>query len=186
MTLLDALDAATEEVRRRLLLVGRSDWTRSTPCPDWDVRYLVAHVVGGNRFAVSILGGVHADDAIDEVMSAPQLGDNPLEAWDTTAAAQSMAFRDDGALERRVDHPLGQITGREFLEFRVFDLTLHAWDLARAIGADDQIEPDLVHVVLDIVENGPPGMGFGVTPLGLASGDPSPQLRLLDLTGRRT
>ena len=60
MELLAALDAATEEFRRRLVLVGKSDWERSTPCPDWDVSYLVAHVVGGNRFAVSVLGGASA------------------------------------------------------------------------------------------------------------------------------
>jgi uncharacterized protein (TIGR03083 family) len=56
MGLLTALDAAAEEFRQRLALVGPSDWVRSTPCPDWNVAYLAAHVVGGNRFAVSILG----------------------------------------------------------------------------------------------------------------------------------
>ena len=71
MDLLAALDAATDEFRQRLMLVGSSDWARSTPCPDWDVRYLVAHVVGGNRFAVSILGGMSASDAANEVMSTP-------------------------------------------------------------------------------------------------------------------
>jgi hypothetical protein len=75
---------------------------------------------------------------------------------------------------------------RELLEFRVFDLTLHVWDLARAIGADDQIRPELVQAVLAIVANGPPGMGFGITALGLADAGAAPQPRLLDLTGRRT
>ena len=35
------------------------------------------------------------------------------------------------------DHPLGHITGRNFLEFRVFDTTLHAWDMAGALGTDE-------------------------------------------------
>ena len=135
---------------------------------------------------MSILGGMDAGDAIDEVMSAPQLGDDALETWVTTAGAQSAAFRTRGALERPVDHPLGQITGRKFLEFRVFDLTLHAWDLARAIGAEEQIEPELVDAVLAIVENGPPGMGFGIHALGFVEAGSPAQLRLLDLTGRGT
>ena len=186
MKLLNALDAATEEFRHRLVLVGSSDWAGSTPCPGWDVRYLVAHVVGGNRFAVLILGGMDASDAMDEVMSTPQLGDNALETWVTTADAQSAAFRTQGALARPVDHPLGQITGRKFLEFRVFDLTLHAWDLARAMGTEEQLGPELVDAVLAIVENGPPGMGFGIQALGIVEADSPPQLRLLDLTGRGT
>ena len=186
MELLNALDGATEEFRHRLVLVRRADWARSTPCPDWDVKYLAAHVVGGNRFAVSILSGSSASDAMDDVMSAPQLADGALSAWVTTSAAQRAAFRADGALERRVDHPIGNISGCEFLKFRVFDTALHAWDLARALGADEHLKPDLVDVVLSIVDSGPPGMGFGISALGIAGADSPPQLRLLDLTGRST
>ena len=87
-------------------------------------------------------------------------------------------------MERRIDHPLGEISGREFLEFRVFDISLHAWDLARSIGANEQLAPDLVEVVLAIVENGPPGMGFGIVAVGRLPASASPLARLLDLTGR--
>ena len=66
----------------------------------------------------------------------------------------------------------------------VFDITLHAWDLARSIGASERLAPDLVDIVLDIVEHGPPGMGLGIVALGHAPADASPQDKLLDLTGR--
>ena len=160
------------------------DWARATPCPDWDVHYLVAHVVGGNRLAVLTLGGMGASDAIGEVLSVPQVGDDALSAWVTTSAAQVTAFRAENVLDTPVDHPLGEITGREFLEFRVFDMTLHAWDLARSLEADDEIGHDLVDAVLQIVENGPPGMGFGIKTSGATDANAPPQARLLDLTGR--
>jgi hypothetical protein len=67
---------------------------------------------------------------------------------------------------------------------RVFDITLHAWDLARALGMDYRLDPALVEVVLRIVENGPPGMGFGINALGRTTATSSPQATLLDLTGR--
>jgi uncharacterized protein (TIGR03086 family) len=185
MELLAALHAATEEFRQRLVQVGPSDWARPTPCPEWDIRYLAAHTVGGNRFAVAVLGGLRAADAVAQVMSAPQLTDDAMSAWHTSSAAQLNAFGTEGVLESRVDHPLGSITGREFLAFRVFDVTLHGWDLARALGVDDQIRPELVEVVLDIVKKGPPGMGFGIAALGTANPDSPPQDQLLDLTGRR-
>jgi len=179
-----ALDAATDEFGQRLALVGSEDWALPTPCADWDVRYLAAHVIGGNRFAALVLGGMPASDAIDHVVSSSQLGSDATAAWATTCAVQASAFAEIGALERRIDHPLGAISGREFLDFRVFDITLHAWDLARSIGASGRLAPDLVDIVLDIVEHGPPGMGFGIVALGHAPTDASPQERLLDLAGR--
>ena len=182
--MLDALDAATDEFGRRLRLVDEGKWALPTPCSDWDVHYLVAHVIGGNRFAVHVLGGMGAMAAIEQVMSSPQIGDDAAAAWTSTCAEQSAAFNAKAALDRRIDHPLGEVTGRQFLEFRVFDITLHAWDLARSIGADDRLDPELVDVVLSIVRNGPPGMGFGITPLDQVTGPASPQATLLDLTGR--
>ncbi len=185
MDLLNALDVATDEFGRRVAAVDQGGWTGATPCSDWDVHYLTAHVVGGNRFAVLILGGMSATDAIEEVMSVPQLGDDALAAWAITSVAQRDAFTAATALDRPVDHPLGEITGRELLEFRVFDMTLHAWDLARSIGASERLDADLVDAVLGIVEHGPAGMGFGIAALGETDDTASPQARLLDLTGRR-
>ncbi len=184
MDVLDALDAAAREFGGRLALVPDDGWTLPTPCTAWDVRFLTAHVVGGNRFAVSILEGMPSAEAIDRVMSTPQLGDDPLASWATSADAQRVAFAAGGALDRQVDHPLGPMAGRRFLEFRILDLALHAWDLARAIAADDQLDPALVEAVLGIIELGPPGMGFGLNPLGQALEDAPAQTRLLDLTGR--
>jgi uncharacterized protein (TIGR03086 family) len=122
--------------------------------------------------------------AIELVMSTPQLGDDAVEAWTTTGAAQVAAFREPGALSRPVDHPLGELTGEGFLRFRIFDISIHAWDLARAIGVDDELAPALVDAVLSIVEAGPPGMGFGIEPVGGDQPGASPQARLLALTGR--
>lgn len=186
MDILGALDAATDEFGRRLRLVGDERWTLPTPCSDWDVRYLTAHVIGGNRFAVHVLDGMTATEAIKEVMSSPQLGDDAVETWTMTCATQAAVFRTDAALSRRIDHPLGRISGRQFLDFRVFDITLHAWDLARSIHEDERLDPDLVDVVLNIVENGPPGMGFGIAALGQVPATASAQARLLNLTGRPT
>ena len=79
MDLLDALDRANGEFRTRLEQVGPDDWTRPTPCDQWDVRFLVAHVVGGSRFAVSVLSGSSARAAMDDVLSTVQLGTDPLD-----------------------------------------------------------------------------------------------------------
>jgi uncharacterized protein (TIGR03086 family) len=162
----------------------RDDWTRPTPRHDWDVHYLTAHVIGGNRFAAHVLDGMPAAEAVERVMSSSQLGDDALVAWATTSAMQASAFRATGALERRIDHPTGEILGREFLELRVFDITVHALDLGRSLGVDETLGSDLVDVVLHIVENRPPGMGFGISTLGHPPASASAQEKLLNLTRR--
>lgn len=186
MRLVDALDTAIEGFGRRLGLVSDARWAAATPCEEWDVHYLAAHVVGGNRFAALVLDGTSADAALRQIISARQLGDAPVDDLLSSAAAQRERFRAEGALQQPVSHPLGDLTAERFLEMRVFDVTLHTWDLARAIGADDALDTGLVTAVLAIVEASNDGMGFGLTSLGHVGPDAPPQDRLLDLTGRAT
>ena len=70
MDLLDALDVATAEFRSRLATVDAAQWGAPTPCDEWDVRFLVAHVVGGHQFAALVLDGSTASDAFGVVMSS--------------------------------------------------------------------------------------------------------------------
>jgi uncharacterized protein (TIGR03086 family) len=186
LDLLAALDSAVEEFRRRLAQVSDDDWTLTTPCTDWDVHYLVAHVVGGNRFASMVLDAQTAADAIAAVMGAEQLGANALGDFDESNAAQRAAFRRDGALEKIVSHPLGDLSGKRFLEMRVFDIALHAWDLAVAIGDDTTLDPRLVDAVLEVVRHEALGIGFGIEPCGVTGPEASAMEQLLDLSGRCT
>ena len=181
---LRALDSAVAEFRVRLAAVADGDWAAPTPCTDWDIRYLVAHVVGGNRFASLVLGGATAGEAMDVVTGTPQLGANPLVDFDTSAATQRDWFGRRGSLERIVSHPLGEISGGRFLRMRVFDVAVHAWDLAMALGLDATLDDELAQTVLSIVEQEEPGMGFGIAPCGEVDPDASAMERLLYLSGR--
>ena len=76
-----------------------------------------------------------------------------------------------------------------YLVFADRDLTVHAWDLARAIGQDLSLDPDLVAVVWGNVE---PMLGFiattgvfGAGPSGTVPDDAPLERRLLDAMGRR-
>ena len=114
---LAALDRAVEEFGRRLTIVADEDWEAATPRTGWDVHDLVGHVAGGNRFAALILAGARADEAMDVVMSTRQLGRNPVEDFDASAAAQRDRFGETGARERLVSHPLGASSMELLLDF---------------------------------------------------------------------
>lgn len=67
------------------------------------------------------------------------------------------------------------------------DLTVHAWDLARGIKADERLDPELVSDVLAFIEpqvEQLAGSGLFAPPVRV-SPDADPQTRLLALVGRR-
>jgi hypothetical protein len=106
-----------------------------------------------------------------------------------SVSTQLDAFRAPGALGVVVRHFDGDIDALQFLGFRVGDLLLHGWDLARSCGGDNSFDDDLVRAVWDVyhptLSGSHAGAGFGGGSTGLVSDDAPFAVRLLDLTGRR-
>jgi len=185
---LDALARANSGYERRLLAVDGGRWDQPSVCEGWSIRDLVDHVLGGNRFAVSLLAGQSADDALAHALALGFDGD-PVALHRASATAQHDAFAASGALERLVHHPARDIDGQHFLSFRLGDLVLHGWDLACSTGGDDSLDEELLPAVWDAYQ---PMLGpadehgaFGAGPSGNVAADASLRIRLLDLTGRR-
>jgi uncharacterized protein (TIGR03086 family) len=185
----DALDLATEEAGRRVRAVRPDQWDLPTPCSEWSVRLLVNHLVRGNTMSAMLLEGASRDEVF-AMFRAADRDEDLVAAYAKTAAEQSAAFRVPGALDRTVHHPMGDIPATMLLQFRTGDAALHAWDLARAIGADEQLDAELVQRIYDGMLPMAPmiaGSGaFGEGASGTVTDDASVQARLLDLAGRRT
>ena len=101
----------------------------------------------------------------------------------------SQAFAQPDIAEHVFQHPAGDMPGAQVLRFRVGDLLVHQWDLARAIGADETLDPGLVQEVWDGISPMVPMMAtsgvFGSGPSGTVADDAPLQTRLLDAMGRR-
>lgn len=185
---LDALDRGRSEFDRRLRAIRPGQWNVDTSCEGWTVQDLVTHVVGGNRMAVALLAGASVDDA-KTMGGRDQLGDDPVAEFVESADDLAASFRAPGALERIVHHRVGDIPATQLLGFRATDYTLHAWDLAHAIGVDEDLDDDLVDELWQTMAPLAPVIGqsgqFGSGPSGEVSADAPLQTRLLDLSGRR-
>ncbi|HEX2039412.1 MAG TPA: TIGR03086 family metal-binding protein [Acidimicrobiales bacterium] len=188
MDAFEALDRARGEFDKRLRAVRNDQWDDPTPCEGWTVRDLAQHVVGANRMAVKLLAGEPVERALPELVG-DVLGDDPVAAFVQSAEAQEAAFRAPGALAATCHHPVGDIPGEMLLGFRLTDLTLHAWDLARAVGADETLDPELVQLLWERLEPMGPVLGtmgmFGSGPSGELPEDAPVQHKLLDVSGRR-
>ena len=106
-TLLEQYDHALAEFDARVVQIGDDQWSAPTPCTDWDVRALVAHMVDECRWVPYLLGGGTPADAGDRFAGDP-LGDDPKAAWRARVRGRPRAVAAEGAL----DHTVSCRTGR--------------------------------------------------------------------------
>lgn len=132
---------------QRLAAVSGPQWGWPTPCADWTVTDLVGHVVAGNQMAIELLDNDHASRVTGAATGVVAPGSRLEVQFVQTCRLQDEAFTAEPS-EASVAHPAGRITAREFAIYRCADIVVHAWDLARAIGAADTIGPELVEQVL--------------------------------------
>jgi uncharacterized protein (TIGR03086 family) len=186
MAALDLLNRADDGFALRLALVRPDQWTAQTPCTEWDVRALVNHVVGANRRYTMLLHGATTDE-VEATRAVDHLGDDPATSFAATEAELAAAFAEPGAMARTTYHRTGERTGAQLLEMRVLDIAVHTWDLARAIGAGEALDPDVVAFALthqDILDAARQ-RGAYAPPPGKTPAGSSAQARLLYLAGRR-
>ena len=114
-----SLSRALDQISELLEHVHEDNLHDPTPCHDWDVAQLVGHLVGGVRKFTEAARGQQPDWS-----AAPE----PVtESWTATfdAAADDL---------RHAWHEVGEDASPQAVDWQVAELTVHAWDLARAVG----------------------------------------------------
>jgi uncharacterized protein (TIGR03086 family) len=117
--------------------VASDGWDRPAPPEGWVARDVVRHLI---EWSSGFLAGA----AAIELPAGPSVDDDPAGAWRAhTEAIQ--ALLDDPAIadaEHDLPHlgrlPLGAALDRIYTS----DVFLHRWDLARATGQDETLDPE--------------------------------------------
>ncbi|MGP4112679.1 TIGR03086 family metal-binding protein [Streptomyces sp. 4N509B] len=146
MELAEAFDVAQDEFAGRVHRIRADQWDNGTPCVDWSVRDLVNHLTGEHLWAPWLLRGATLEEVGDR-FDGDVLGADPVASWDRAAAASRTAVHEPEVLEETVHTSGGLTPTDEYLRQMTLDLTVHAWDLARGIGADDRLDAELVELV---------------------------------------
>jgi len=168
--------------------VGPGQWQDGTPCSEWAVRTLVHHLLYEQYWVPPLFAGLGIEQVGDRFEGDLMGGDES--AWPGLLAASieqaHAAVAQPGALDRTVHLSFGDTSGREYVIQLIADLTIHGWDLARATGQDDTLDPGAVAHLLPWSEANAEllaGSGmFGVR-IDAALGAPD-DVRLLGLLGR--
>ena len=179
-TVAQRYDVVAEGFTARLEAVGATQWDTLTPCSDWSVRDLVAHVVGvHHRVAANVSTGAPAE--VD-----PE-GDL-LTQWRAAAEVVRHALRDEALASTVVGGMFGEQSFESLVGRLVCaDTLVHTWDLARATGQDEALDPEALAAAahflatLDDAIRRPGGFGPKIEPAPGAD----QQTRFLNFCGRR-
>ncbi|MEX2032842.1 MAG: TIGR03086 family metal-binding protein [Dehalococcoidia bacterium] len=132
-------EKARQDFTRIVESVDPSRWDAPSPCPDWDARGVVEHVIGFHEMLLLKPLGVRA--------KRPR--EDPVARWKATDAALHEALRAE-TLDQEVDGPMGTMTPRSILPALTGDLLMHAWDVGRAAGVDAELDPELSKAALEM------------------------------------
>ena len=125
-----------------------------TPCPEWDVRALLNHVIGTLWLAQALF----SDQAPRHPMApgglppADLAGDDPAAAYAQASAAALAAAGAGDALTRLHVTPLGEMPGPGLAGFATLDILVHGWDLARATGQPADLDGRLAAHMLEFAQ----------------------------------
>lgn len=185
---IDDLGTVLDAVGDLVAAVRQDQWSAPTPCSEWTVRELVNHMVIGDRLAAGILRGeaTVARGALDPKTN-DALGDDPVAAHRSAAAAMLAAFRLPGVLERPFEFPVGVLPGIAAVHLRTTEALVHGWDLAQATGRQPRFPDDTVERELEFTRAQLPAATSGRTPFAPPQPSPDnapPITRLAALLGR--
>lgn len=133
---IDRVTSIVQAFDRRVQAAPADSWDNASPCEGWTARDVVVHV-GNNLFGIgSAFAGIESraitedEDIVSAWNEARDLLLNTLPTADLTMALP-------GPMGKM---PAGQMLGR----LVATDVLVHTWDLARAVGGDEQLDAESV------------------------------------------
>ena len=139
------LSRALSQMTTVLEQVPADSLDAATPCRDWNVRELLRHVVRQNlrNFTASARG-----DTPDWSATPPELGDNWVVDYRDGAHALLEIWR-AADLDQQVPIPGGaEAPLRSRVDHQITELSVHAWDLTRAVQSSISLDDALAEHAL--------------------------------------
>ncbi len=192
-TIIPDLRAVHERaIRASVAVVQRlepADLSRPTPCTEWDLADLLAHMTAQHHGFAAAAGGHGAQR---DVWRPRPLGSDPVREYADAADRVLAAFAPDDVLDREFVLPeisARPIPARQAIGFHLVDYVAHGWDVAVSIAVPFAVDAEVLRTALPIAEAVPdnerrrvPGAAFA--PRRAAPADGDPLSRFLTLLGR--
>jgi len=144
---LPLLDRAYDETIAVAAKLTPDDLDRPTPCTEWTVRDLVNHFLfSATRLSEATVGKPGPAPGEDLV------GDDVPAAVASRLEAARALWHRPGALDAFCSLAVGEVPGSVAAGISLADTYTHRWDLARAIGGDTELDPQLAEACLEFTQ----------------------------------
>lgn len=122
--------------------VPAARWDAPAPCEGWLARDVVRHMV-------EWMPGMIFDGAGLARPDLPSVDDDPAGAWLALSNALQAALDDPAVAAGELENQVGRFSVEQAIDmFCTGDVLVHTWDLARATGLDESLDPEEVHRML--------------------------------------
>lgn len=132
----------------------------ATPCAAWDLGQLLAHMTGQNHGFAAAARGEREDTGIwaDRPVAA---GEDPGRVFAASGADVVAAFAEiedlGGSRMWLPEVRPAPVRAEVAVGFQLVDTVVHAWDVAKSLGARAEFDPDLLDATLRIALAVPDG-----------------------------
>ncbi len=135
---LNRYSAIADNFEDRLLGITAEKWSAQSPCADWATRDVVVHVINVHRRVRASLDGTTPDEV---KLDSPDL----LSNWRDARESISSSLADTQLAGKTIGGMFGE-QPFESLVSRLLcaDTLVHAWDIARATGQDEKLNPNAI------------------------------------------
>src|SRR3954469_24438142 len=125
----------TAQFTDRVRAVPEDGWNNPSPCEGWAARDVVGHLT-------EWIPGFFGSQGV-EFPPVPSVQDDPVDAWVTVQETVAKALADPAVADKQIETPFSKQSLAETVDMIVTgDVFTHTWDLSRATGQSEALDPD--------------------------------------------
>jgi uncharacterized protein (TIGR03086 family) len=130
----DRHDRLSKAFAAKIDQIPSDKWESPSPCEGWSARDVVKHVSETPAMIFKMAGREFGD--------TPPVEKDPAAAFASTRQKIQDVLKDSDVATTEYDSVFGRTSLAQSIDrFINFDLVVHGWDLSRAAGLDERIDP---------------------------------------------
>ena len=142
----ERIEKATAVAGEKIDGVKPEDFSKPTPCSEYDVKGLLNHVIGGMGMLHTAATGGKATPPEGNIVR-----DDPGAQYAEARTKLLEALKEPGVFERTWSMPFGEMPGKMMAGIAFLEHLTHAWDVAKATGQPTELPEDLVDECTEVV-----------------------------------